>query len=332
MRPRSHGGFTLIELLVVIAIVAILVGMLLPAVQKVRESASRTRCQNNLKQMALAAHTYHDANDGFPPGVAAPGPGNRVTGLFVELLPYLEQAALRRAWVDTNPGVNVGGAGTPGAFPVPQYVCSSAGVNPNPQPFGSTLYGVCTYGMNAGAISYPTDRATHDGLFDFSTASALVRFRILDTLDGTSNTLLIGERQIGDPALDTYQVAPFDEEPSPALVSASSFVSWAVQFGPYAGAGQLCSGTVPINHIHATPYIPPPQPPWPLPPIEPPKVPWNTFKVDMWNRFSAYGSRHTGGANFALGDGSVRYLRSETPVDTLYRLSTRNGGEPPGLD
>src|SRR5262249_44592127 len=119
--PRR--AFTLIELLVVIAIIAILIGLLLPAVQRVREAASRTKCQSQLKQIALAAHNYHDVNGRFPPGVEqGSATALRYSSLFVELLPYIEQDPLYKQWDFANAGAN--GAGRAATI-IKTYTCPS---------------------------------------------------------------------------------------------------------------------------------------------------------------------------------------------------------------
>src|SRR5262245_45532135 len=109
LRAWLKKGFTLIELLVVIAIIGVLIGLLLPSVQKVREAANRTKCTNNLKQIGLACWTYYDTNNRFPPGGGAKGSGNGLgTGTdwgswVVYILPYLEQGNLAQA-IDGAPG------------------------------------------------------------------------------------------------------------------------------------------------------------------------------------------------------------------------------------
>jgi len=318
-------AFTLIELLVVIAIIAILIGLLLPAVQKVREAAARAVCSNNLKQQALAAHNYHDANNGFPPGLAHPGPGNRWTSLYVELLPHFEQNNVYQRWDFVNTSNNFNSATAPGATALKMLVCPQAGFTNNPANFGSLNVGVTSYGGNAGFRSFPASRATNDGIFGFSTTTRFNVVRMTDVIDGTSNTFLFGERLIGDGNLDTYQTAPLQPPPNPPLGTASSYVAWGQPVTQTSGLGLLLIGSLTLNYSYPTFYTPPVLPPN----TPPPPYPWGAAQQDLaWDRLSAYGSRHTAGVvNFALVDGSVRLLRGNTTLAILVGMSTRAGGE-----
>ncbi|MGL6076203.1 MAG: DUF1559 domain-containing protein [Fimbriiglobus sp.] len=319
----NRRGFTLIELLVVIAIIAVLIGLLLPAVQRVRMAAARAACQNQLKQLALAAHNYHDTQGVMPPGVAYPGPNNRWTSLFVELLPNLEQGPLADRWDYTNPNNNFGAVPKPASTVLKILVCPSTQFNQNPVTFGTFALGITTYGGNGGNKAFPQWRATSDGLFGYSTATFRNQVALVNVTDGTSNTILFGERRLGDGNLDSYQTATLQPAPSPALLSSWNYTAWAPPLGPTAGAGLLLIGTMSINFTFPTRYEPPTGPGSP----PPTPVPWGSLESIAWDRLGAYGSEHQGGALFAMADGSVRFLRTETPLSTLTGLSTRAAGE-----
>ncbi|MFO0930863.1 MAG: DUF1559 domain-containing protein, partial [Gemmataceae bacterium] len=168
---KRRQAFTLIELLVVIAIIAILIGLLLPAVQKVREAAARMQCSNNLKQLGIAAHAYHGDYGAFPPGVHqlsfAAAPKYRGVTLFVHLLPYLEQDNLARNWDRTDPLTNTtGGATSRTATVLKGLLCPSDTIGQNPIDGGSgRWYALTSYGGNGGTRSYDPQFASNDGLF-----------------------------------------------------------------------------------------------------------------------------------------------------------------------
>jgi prepilin-type N-terminal cleavage/methylation domain-containing protein/prepilin-type processing-associated H-X9-DG protein len=197
---NRHGGFTLIELLVVIAIIAILIGLLLPAVQKVREAAARMQCENNLKQIGLALHNYHDTSKAFPAGyVSAYDSNGNDTGpgwsWAAYLLPQMEQgnlaAAIRfdqRIDAPANSGARV--------MPVKSYLCPSDAAPPTftAQRFdsaGNPVASICDVASSNYIGVFGVSEPGVDGEGVFFRNSAV---RIADITDGTSQTLMVGER------------------------------------------------------------------------------------------------------------------------------------------
>lgn len=181
-RLRRARGFTLIELLVVMGMIAVLIGLLLPAVQKVREASSRSQCQNNLHQMGLAMHVYHDTFKVFPPAFSKkPTQHTNNWGWSVWLLPYLEQGSLYKA---LNPLVNDLTYSDNTALPLSIYLCPSDG-----SPGISTFFVVASGGY--AKSNYAVSEQVSDG---GST------YRLGQITDGASNTIMIGERDM------TFQV------------------------------------------------------------------------------------------------------------------------------
>jgi len=331
----SHRGFTLIELLVVIAIIAILIALLLPAVQQAREAARRSQCRNNLKQIGLAVHNYHDTfnvypNSGYPNIDASTGrltTTEGVPGAFLMLLPYIEMQNLYNKY-DFRYSNN-----GPENLPVvsqriPTYMCPTTTI---PRQIPDQTAGNCdggrapmTYATNGGRSPYAslgesTTSTSTNGIIQSlprlssfkQTLGGHYTVRSRDVTDGLSNTFLIGETNW---AMKHYTGCGGDPEGS----------------GPKYGAWYWGSG-YPI-HVEATtdggsisffitPYF----------------NNKSTAGVDS-NVISRFRSDHSGGAHFVFGDGSVRFINESIDqglVDMttgfkpgLYHaLSTRAGNE-----
>lgn len=320
----GRRGFTLVELLVAIAIIGALVALLLPAVQAAREAARGTQCQNRLRQLALAAHHYHDTHAYFPPGVdqrdfALP-PVYRGVSLFVYLLPFLEETARSAPWDRDDPLLNTtGGPDSRTAKVVVGFLCPSDTL---PQSTTRTNqgwhYALTSYGGNGGTRSYFPQWATLDGMFHAVGRGAVPKAnahcpRLPDVTDGTVHTILFGERSHDDPNFESFAEAGWCDR-------LSTWGWWAPSGGLKAIGHVTMSGHAPLNYRVPMSFA---ERASAVPPATDPQLLQYYFDL----RMCAWGSNHPGGAYFAFADGSGRFLADVLPLELLQTMSTRAGRE-----
>jgi len=371
-------AFTLIELLVVIAIIAILIGLLLPAVQKVRDAANRAACQSNMKQLVIAAQAYHGDHMAFPPGlsqtavpsqyeseISGAGIASSFFGssVFSYLLPYVEggNVITDGGWHYTDPDNGVGnGSGilvfdnarssgsisqsAPTAAVIKVFLCPGDGFTENPVYLSVNIsgdgdeddlalmqgwYGLTSYLGNAGTKFLPVDEVAEglaDGIY-FLTGTASLPTKnqspvnIEQITDGLSTTLMFGERYHSDPVFDKTQ-NQFNIYPI------ESWGAWGWNGGPWAashvlnGTNSFTASMGPFNKGDAIPIN-----------FTLAQIPYGDITDNdnfVINRLGAWGSGHSSGANFAMCDGSVKFIATTVDYTILKALSTRAGGEPIG--
>ena len=352
---RRRSGFTLIELLVVIAIIAILIGLLLPAVQKVREAAARMKCSNNIKQIGLAMHNYHSAYDMFPASATPPKNANPMPipsggqyyiggswSALAILNPYLEQTAIYNL-LDTDVPMYVALGGQkysiyPGQKPgsdnvtaVSQKVSIFLCPSDKADAVSTNTYGVAlgptNYAVNIGSGlggSQPGIGSNTDGPFFPSS-----KISVNNITDGSSNTAALSESTLGSGQFG-FGIA------RPAVVD--NFTTYvAIQYGTFAGplTDSACasggSATL-INYTDLRGFT------WAQGEIRCASYDHyytpNNRSPDCIGYAGTSGvawrgarSRHTGGVNVGMCDGSVRFIRDSVDVNTWRALGTRATGE-----
>lgn len=285
---RSRNGFSLVELLVVIAIIGILVALLLPAVQAARESARRTSCLNNMKQIGLAMHQHNDARQQLPP--ALPAGGKYTTSAFVWLLPYLEEGN-RFGLYDFAIGPDDGANAAITQQRLDVFWCPSMTSLDGNLPAGAGSYGISTgSGYSRFPIAIATgkpDPKNHNGAI-IDPIRGRTSLGKITAADGTSNTFLAGELDFG--------LVNLQERSGGTLNASGGTTRWAFA---YPGV-TWCSTAGVFNSDHLVTGF----------------LEWETFRGE-----------HPGGVIMLLVDGSTRLVADDTPDATLDALAHASDGQ-----
>lgn len=306
---RRRSGFTLVELLVVIAIIGILVALLLPAVQAAREAARRSQCLNNMKQIGLALHNYHDTYRVFPFGQG--GTGNRYSALAL-MLPFMEQGNLHSR-IDFNLVPTAPANDFARLTELPLFRCPSDLRNPQPQTGGATNYmankgaGIVWQNATGPNAGLPNP----DGVLYYQSNT-----RMADIIDGTSNTAAYSERILADgsngivsPIADVFfhPGAPTTPDQAKQLCDALDITNLANQFPLFMGAPWLDGQH---TYLHVTGP--------------------NSRSCGFFTVLRAVmppSSRHPGGVHVLLCDGSTRFVTNSIDLVTWRAIGTRGNGE-----
>ncbi len=329
---RRSRGFTLIELLVVIAIIAVLIALLLPAVQAAREAARRIQCTNNLKQLGIAIHNYHDTSGGLPPGRIWSNSGFPTifagelnTTWFCLMLPMIEQGTLANAYnfslgaEGPSSTGNVGGFianSTVTATKLSTFQCPSDrsitfNINPN---YGGPVLSSFPVTKGNYAVSWGNTgwgqgfRGTQTATYRQSAFGHRMNINLASITDGTSNTVLVGE---------VLQGAQYDVRGLmwSSIPGGGSFMS---RFTPNAFQDFLNAQNGGDYINNAPTLFCTPEPVLGLP---------CTPGASDNDAFSGARSRHPGGINLVYGDGSVKFIKNSVNVTIWQALNTISGGE-----
>jgi prepilin-type N-terminal cleavage/methylation domain-containing protein/prepilin-type processing-associated H-X9-DG protein len=341
----KRNAMTLIELLVVLAIIGVLIALLVPAVQRVREAANRAACTNNLRQMGIALHHYHDARRCFPPGFTVQGTDDLQFGGFggfIPLLPFLEQDNWIRRW-DPNRAWYEPPNDAIVSVEVPVFYCPSNRTSGSidtsfmvplagrPLPnVASCDYLLCK-GANAALCEVTQVPATARGVFDVNT-----RTRLTDITDGTSNTIAIGEGAGNNPRFGIRRYYPDTAPAADLFPGQSPFIDQSWSSGPMATRalhtlgllGGSSLGVTAQRGGHAQPFDEPMNYPFGLAGLDYNHGCTNSgTAVGTYDTVSGFRSVHPGGCNFLFCDGGVRFVSQTVSADTYRALSTVAGGE-----